>query len=76
MVPFIHPKNTAPPKIAPFDFGEEATNSGDAASVVCRVTTGDLPLNFKWLFNGRPANEFAGITSLLALSNWATIVQC
>lgn len=53
-----------PPKIAPFDFGEEASNFADSASVACLVTTGDLPIAFKWFFNDRPVKEFAGITTV------------
>lgn len=52
-----------PPKIAPFDFGEEPSNFGDSASVQCLVTSGDLPIVFQWLFNGRPVSEVAGITT-------------
>lgn len=53
-----------PPKIAPFDFGEEPSNFGDSASVACLVTTGDMPISFKWFFNDRPVKEFAGITTV------------
>lgn len=53
-----------PPKIAPFDFGEEPSNFADSASVACLVTTGDMPISFKWFFNGRPVKEFAGITTV------------
>lgn len=52
-----------PPKVAPFDFGEEPSNFGDSASVQCLVTSGDLPIDFKWLFNGKPVGEIAGITT-------------
>lgn len=27
------------------------------------MTSGDLPVNFQWLFNGRPVHEVAGITT-------------
>lgn len=27
------------------------------------MTSGDLPIEFKWLFNGRPVKEIAGITT-------------
>lgn len=53
-----------PPKIAPFDFGEEPSNFADSASVACLVTTGDMPISFKWFFNNRPVKEFAGITTV------------
>lgn len=53
-----------PPKIAPFDFGEETSNFADSASVACLVITGDLPISFRWFFNDRPVKEFAGITTV------------
>lgn len=49
--------------MAPFNFGEEPSNFGDSASVQCLVTSGDLPIEFRWLFNGRPVGEIAGITT-------------
>lgn len=52
-----------PPKIAPFDFGEEPANFGDSASIQCLVTSADLPIEFRWLFNGKPVGEIAGITT-------------
>lgn len=27
------------------------------------MTSGDLPIEFRWLFNGRPVSEVAGITT-------------
>lgn len=53
----------APPKIASFDFGEEPSNFGDSASVQCLVTSGDLPVEFQWFFNGHSVSEFPGITT-------------
>ncbi|XP_040165884.1 Down syndrome cell adhesion molecule-like protein Dscam2 isoform X34 [Anopheles arabiensis] len=41
----------APPKIAPFVFGEDALNYGDSASVQCSVISGDMPIMIEWLFN-------------------------
>lgn len=52
-----------PPKISNFDFGDEPSNYGDSASVSCLVTSGDLPIEFKWLFNKKPISEFAGIST-------------
>lgn len=50
-------------KIAPFDFGEEPSNSGNSASVQCLVMAGDFPIDFKWLFNGRPISELFGVST-------------
>uniref|UniRef100_A0A1A9V521 Ig-like domain-containing protein n=1 Tax=Glossina austeni TaxID=7395 RepID=A0A1A9V521_GLOAU len=46
-------KVNVPPRIAPFDFGDEPSNFGESASVQCLVTSGDFPITFAWLFNGR-----------------------
>lgn len=54
----------ATPKIASFDFGNEPSNSGDSASVQCLVTSGDFPIDFKWLFNERPVSEIFGISTV------------
>lgn len=51
------------PKIAHFDFGSEPSNFGDSASVQCLITSGDGPLEFEWLFNGKPVSYIAGITT-------------
>lgn len=60
----IHTQNTVPPSIAHFNFGDKPSNFGDSASVQCLVTSGDLPIDFKWYFNGRPVKEYSGITTV------------
>lgn len=40
-----------PPQISAFDFGEEALNRGEIASVTCMVPKGDLPLDIYWTLN-------------------------
>lgn len=57
-------KTLVPPSIAHFNFGDKPSNFGDSASVQCLVTSGDLPIDFKWYFNGRPVKEYAGITTV------------
>lgn len=61
---FIAYETVVPPKIAPFDFGSEPSNFADSASVACLVTSGDMPVSFKWFFNNRPVKEFSGITTV------------
>lgn len=51
-----------PPQVAPFDFGDEAINSGDAVSVSCTVTKGDLPFGIKWTFNDKTMDVTSGVT--------------
>lgn len=55
---------SVPPKIAHFDFGDEPSNFADSASVACLITTGDLPIEFKWLHNGRPIHGMSGVTTV------------
>lgn len=52
-----------PPKILPFTFGDDPSNSGDSASVQCSVTSGDLPIHVRWLLNGFEINDEQGITT-------------
>ncbi|KRF98090.1 uncharacterized protein Dwil_GK22019, isoform BA [Drosophila willistoni] len=55
------------PKIAPFNFGEDPSNFGESASVQCLVTSGDFPVSFAWLFNGREINENVYDVSMVKL---------
>lgn len=49
------------PIILPFEFGEEAFDSGSTASVSCIVTKGDIPIDISWMFNGRRIDSNDGI---------------
>lgn len=51
-----------PPQIVPFDFGDEAVNSGEFASVSCSVHKGDLPIQISWYRNNGSMVEGNGIT--------------
>lgn len=51
------------PKINHFDFGDEPSNFGDLVSVQCIVPSGDLPVDFKWLFNNKPFINYDGIST-------------
>lgn len=42
------------PLIAPFDFGDEASNVGEVAGVQCMVAKGDLPMDIFWSLNSVP----------------------
>lgn len=42
------------PQIIPFDFGEEAVDSGDTTSLTCTIHKGDLPVDIVWLHDNRP----------------------
>ncbi|CAH0555678.1 unnamed protein product [Brassicogethes aeneus] len=45
------------PKIHPFDFGEELPFVGEAVSVSCLISVGDMPVEFSWALNGKPVEE-------------------
>lgn len=49
------------PQILPFDFGEEAVNSGESASVQCLVHKGDLPVDISWYHNNKSLVPNQGI---------------
>lgn len=50
-----------PPKISPFDFGEEPLNFGEPASVQCTILGGDLPMSVTWLLNNRSVERMPDI---------------
>lgn len=50
------------PSITPFEFGEEAVDSGEMVSILCTVSKGDLPINISWLLNNRNVNQHSGIS--------------
>ncbi|KAG5890613.1 hypothetical protein JTB14_005123 [Gonioctena quinquepunctata] len=52
-----------PPQIHPFDFGEEAVNSGELVVAMCAISKGDYPIKLSWLLNGQNINNFDGIQS-------------
>lgn len=53
---------SVPPQIVPFDFGEEAVNSGDMVSVICTVHRGDFPIDISWTLNGKSLEHIHGAT--------------
>lgn len=54
MLPLFLEKNTVPPQVLPFNFGEEVYNMGDLLSINCVVLKGDLPLHIHWTLNTEP----------------------
>jgi Immunoglobulin domain len=48
------------PVINTFAF-EEDTNGGDSVQVICHVAKGDLPLEVRWLFKGKPISSILRI---------------
>lgn len=65
----LYNSTTVPPQISPFEFGDEILNEGETASVQCVVSKGDLPITFKWLFNGeeiKPQNSLGIILTTIS----------
>lgn len=50
------------PQIVPFDFGDEAINSGDLTSVMCSISKGDLPVAITWQHNNKTIDESYGVS--------------
>ncbi|XP_052841687.1 cell adhesion molecule Dscam2 isoform X17 [Drosophila gunungcola] len=46
-----------PPQIRPFDFGDEASNSGETMGIQCTAIKGDLPINITWVLNNHTLNS-------------------
>ncbi|CAG9840567.1 unnamed protein product [Diabrotica balteata] len=54
---------SVPPQIHPFNFGDEAINSGDLVTATCAVSKGDFPLKIRWTLNGKTVNKFEGVVA-------------
>lgn len=52
-----------PPKVIPFSFGESEFNQGQSATLQCTVSSGDLPLNISWHFDGDPIDKLPEIST-------------
>lgn len=48
------------PVITHFEF-DESVFFGEGVQVMCHVTKGDKPLNFKWAFSGGDVSSLAGL---------------
>ncbi|VEN53578.1 unnamed protein product [Callosobruchus maculatus] len=51
-----------PPKIHQFSFGDEPSFVRETVSVQCTVSSGDQPISFSWMFNGKPIRNEVGIS--------------
>jgi len=58
-LPYSNPHfcGKVPPQIRPFDFGDEASNSGETMGIQCTVIKGDLPINITWVLNNHTLNS-------------------
>lgn len=48
------------PRVQPFSFGDVPLFLGESATVQCSINSGDVPVRFSWIFNGKPIDETAG----------------
>ena len=53
-----------PPNIVAFEFGEIPANFEDSVSVNCLISSGDLPVDVEWLFNGKSINSYSGVSTM------------
>lgn len=58
----IRDRFIVPPKISPFDFGEEPLNFGEPASVQCTILGGDLPMTITWLLNNQSIEQMHDVS--------------
>lgn len=69
--------STVLPQIQPFNFGDKPLFLGESVTVQCSIYTGDIPVRFSWMLNGKPIDEMNGYnigsfgkkTSVLAIDS-------
>lgn len=47
-----------------FSFGEDPFEEGQSTSVQCMVSSGDLPINIEWLFNGNAISTVMNMSTI------------
>ncbi|XP_060864195.1 cell adhesion molecule Dscam2 isoform X11 [Metopolophium dirhodum] len=50
-----------PPKMMPFTFGDDIPEAGETISIQCTVSSGDIPIEFAWTFNGKSTSDLANV---------------
>ncbi|XP_022176409.1 Down syndrome cell adhesion molecule-like protein Dscam2 isoform X50 [Myzus persicae] len=50
-----------PPKMTPFSFGDDIPEAGETISIQCTVSSGDIPIEFSWTFNGKSTSDLANV---------------
>lgn len=66
---FINDVNCSAPKIMPFHFNPVKVQEGEKALASCYATSGDRPFSVKWLKNGEPLYEHAGLIKITNLDS-------
>lgn len=47
--------------MSPFTFGDDIPEEGETISIQCTITSGDIPVEFAWTFNGRSTSDLANV---------------
>ncbi|VVC30731.1 Immunoglobulin subtype,Immunoglobulin-like domain,Immunoglobulin-like fold,Immunoglobulin subtype [Cinara cedri] len=50
-----------PPKMTPFTFGDDIPEAGETISIQCTISSGDIPVEFAWTFNGKSTSDLANV---------------
>ncbi|KAL4143242.1 hypothetical protein QTP88_005598 [Uroleucon formosanum] len=50
-----------PPKMTPFTFGDDIPEADETISIQCTVSSGDIPIEFAWTFNGKSTSDLANV---------------
>ncbi|XP_025414605.1 Down syndrome cell adhesion molecule-like protein Dscam2 isoform X19 [Sipha flava] len=50
-----------PPKMIPFTFGDDIPEAGETISIQCTISSGDIPVEFAWTFNGKSTSDLANV---------------
>lgn len=50
-----------PPKMTPFTFGDDTPEAGETISIQCTISSGDIPVEFAWTFNGKSTSDLANV---------------
>lgn len=58
LVPDVY---VVPPKMTAFAFGDHVPEAGETISVQCTVSSGDVPVEFSWTFNGKSTSDLANV---------------
>lgn len=44
-----------------FSFGGDIPKAGETISIQCTVSSGDIPIEFAWTFNGKSTSDLANV---------------
>jgi len=47
--------------MTPFTFGDDIPKADETISIQCTVSSGDIPIEFAWTFNGKSTSDLANV---------------